>query len=128
MFSGCTSLRYKVGNGWISRAAVLGAPGEESIGCTESTVVNKLPGADTLYSEYYGPNGPGPYLYSAAAVRDRDYKYVRLLDGTEELYAVGPEALDEGPNLLVEPETLTDAANSAWVELSAVLDQTFAEL
>jgi arylsulfatase A-like enzyme len=85
------------------------------------------PGAEHLFVESFVPLGPGPYTAGSMAVRDADYKYVRHLGGGEELYALSPEASDEGEDLLAGGE-LSAEAERAWVELAAVLDDTLARI
>jgi arylsulfatase A-like enzyme len=62
-----------------------------------------------LYAERFMPNGPPPYReVDARAVRDDTHKLVRFRDGSEQLYALKPGALDEGHNLLADPEGLAE--------------------
>jgi arylsulfatase B len=84
-----------------------------------------LPGRDTLFADFFVPNGPGPYTFGATSVRDAHYKYVRTESGgevVEELFRVEPQSLDEGESLL--GGALTAEEREAWERLSAVLDET----
>jgi hypothetical protein len=52
-----------------------------------------------MYTETFAPNGPPPYNRHRIALRTADHKYVRGLDGVEELYAFRTDGL-EGDELL----------------------------
>jgi arylsulfatase B len=84
------------------------------------------PRRDTLYADFFYPNGPGPYSFSATSVRDARYKYVRTEEGgevVEELFRVEPQSLDEGEDLL-GGGTLGTEEQEAWERLSGVLLET----
>ena len=86
------------------------------------------PGASSLYVESFGPLGPGPYETWIAAVRDADHKYIQRSDGSEELYAVTPDVLDEGTDLLAAPEAIDGATEARRAALETILLETMAAL
>lgn len=86
------------------------------------------PGRDKLYVEFFGPNGPGPYTTSNTAVRDADYKYIRHVDGSEELYRLGPEELSEGEDILASAYALSPEEQAELDSLSLYLDEVMADV
>ncbi len=80
-----------------------------------------------LYAEKFEPNGLGPYTVDSRVVKDATHRLVRRIDGEEWLFRTPPEALDEGPDLLLEPELAPEDAQ-ALERLRAELDRLEAAL
>ena len=94
----------------------------------------KVEGRSVVYSDRFAPNGPPPYAKDVRMIRDRHWKLIRrsplpdVPDGleAEEFFAMRPDQIDEGPNLLLGP--LTPDAEAGYQSLAAALDRISAGL
>ena len=78
-----------------------------------------------LFSEFFGPNGPPPYLEGFRTVRDRDFKLIRSLVGQpDQLYDLRGRVF-EGEDLL--PQGLDSEQQRAYDALSDTLEELLAE-
>lgn len=83
---------------------------------------------ETVYTEAFEPNGPGPYRKDRQAVRDATHTYLRH-HGREELYRLQPGTWwEHGPNLLREGAVREKPDEEALVRLRARMDAYEAEL
>ena len=82
---------------------------------------------EVLYSERFGPSGPGPYTLDLRAVRDDRYKLILdAVNDIEQFFEYPIDGIDEGPDLL--PCGLTAEQEEAHVRLRAAMDTLVAGL
>jgi arylsulfatase A-like enzyme len=85
------------------------------------------PGREFIYTERFNPNGVGvTRKRDFRSIRNAKWRYIRDIEGLEELYDLAANAPNAGPNLLAQP--LSAEATRARKRLSLELDRFISEL